>query len=64
MKAFRALKWLSKHRFHTYRPVFEKGANLYVKCSKCGKKKVIKGLWGYSPIDREWLEDGSDNSSR
>lgn len=64
MKDFRILKWLSKHRVHKWNPVFERGANLYLVCKKCGKRKIMHSPWGYTPIDRAWLngEEGLDRN--
>jgi hypothetical protein len=30
--------------------------NKYYEC-RCGKRKVVRGVGGYQPIDTKWLEE-------
>ena len=43
--------------FHNYKFIFTGGANRYLECKCCGKRKIIFGC-GYSAIDWTWLRGG------
>lgn len=44
---------------HWYKFHHDAGVNRYLEC-RCGKRRVLRG-GGWSPIDRHWLEGGSES---
>lgn len=46
--------------FHDWEEIKDTGVYLYLRCKRCGKRKVEFPLdpVGYQPIDQKWLETG------
>lgn len=42
--------------FHYWKFSHDTGHNKYHECRRCGKRKVVCGVNGYQPIDRNWLK--------
>lgn len=42
------------HLFHRWK--YSHGNfNMYYECTKCPRRKIVLGMGGYQPINRDWL---------
>lgn len=53
------LAFLCRIGIHDYSTVRDCHSHEYLRCSRCGKRRVwIRSCGGYFPIDRHWIETG------
>ncbi len=43
--------------FHFWKCIKTMGANNYYECSFCSKREYSSSIYGYSPLDKKWLNN-------